>query len=453
MIDQRKVGDGRSGENELEREVQIKAWKVRRRARLALTDNSYSRGPGWRECRANFGGRIVVTGPTRFLANQTAEYRSYVTAAQQYVSKLSPEERDWLRRKPYDQSSGHQQWFDVMYLAMNIIRVMDLPASANVLEVGAGPGWITEILLMLGYNVVAVEPAADMISIARARVAALKSHYGIDIAERVQFHTQSIEESNFPQGVFDGVLFYDALHHVIDDQRTLRVCFETLKPGGVLGLVEGAWHPTFKELEKSLTEEMKKFGTLENPFDQEHLDQQLRTIGFTDITRYIAINGFFPVAIDNSTLRAVAWGPAATRNDLTARKPQNASLPEWVVDISIVSCRASFNAEFGRSLFVSLVLQNRGSAVLAKGGNAPGAINVALRRHAPDESIEEAPHRLPLPHALASGQSIELSHTFSLKDHQSFEGWSLELVREQVCWLEALGVRPQPVYPNLEPSD
>ncbi len=61
----------------------------------------------------------------------------------------------------------------------------------------------------------------------------------------------------------------------------------------MLGIVEGAWHPGNKALERQLVKEMDTYGTLENPFSIEYLDCLLKRYGFIDQVRYISVNGFF----------------------------------------------------------------------------------------------------------------------------------------------------------------
>nr|NQU92707.1 class I SAM-dependent methyltransferase [Bacteroidota bacterium] len=228
----------------------------------------------------------------RFLTSNPIAYKKAIDAAQQYVSKLEEGNYKWLFTKPYESSPGNKEYFRLMYDLLNILKAMNIPSGARILEVGSGPGWITEILLMLGFSVDALEPSEDMIKIAKERCS-VYTHYNSEAKHKVNYHQSTIEEIEFEEERFDAVLFFDSLHHVVDEGIAINKSFRFLKPGGYLGVVEGAWHPSNTELERVLMAEMKKYGTLENPFTTEYIDHILTNSGFTDIQRYVGVNGFY----------------------------------------------------------------------------------------------------------------------------------------------------------------
>src|SRR6202043_279472 len=129
----------------------------------------------------------------RYLSDQPERMEAYLRGAREYVSRLADENRAWLHRKPFDVSTGHPAFFDEMYGIMNLLRAMAITPRGRVLEVGSGPGWVTEILLALGYDVDAVEPSADMIAIARERVADARRHYHLGDSPRAEFHAEPLE--------------------------------------------------------------------------------------------------------------------------------------------------------------------------------------------------------------------------------------------------------------------
>ena len=73
---------------------------------------------------------------------------------------------------------------------MNLLRAMGVTPGGRVVEVGSGPGWVTEILLALGYEVDAVEPSEDMIAIAKERIAHARAHYHLGPLPRADFHVE-----------------------------------------------------------------------------------------------------------------------------------------------------------------------------------------------------------------------------------------------------------------------
>ena len=99
-----------------------------------------------------------------------------------------------------------------------------LPGAARVLDLGAGTGKFTAMLVEPGREVVAIEPVAQM----RAQLAReLPSvHVAAGAAEAVPFAGES----------FDAVFAAQAFHW-FDGSRTLAEIRRVLRPGGRLGLI------------------------------------------------------------------------------------------------------------------------------------------------------------------------------------------------------------------------
>ena len=103
------------------------------------------------------------------------------------------------------------------------------PPSTNrppmvVLDVGCGAGILSESMASLGYQVVATDPAARNIEIARNHA----KQMGLDI----DYHEGLIE--NLELKTFDAILVMEVVEHVPDVQILLNECIKRLKPGGHL---------------------------------------------------------------------------------------------------------------------------------------------------------------------------------------------------------------------------
>jgi SAM-dependent methyltransferase len=97
-----------------------------------------------------------------------------------------------------------------------------LPADVRrVVDVGAGTGKLTRVLLDLGFDVVAVEPDAGMRALLPARAEALDG---------------SAEAIALPDGSVDAVLAGQAFHW-FDPARALPEMARVLRPGGTVGLL------------------------------------------------------------------------------------------------------------------------------------------------------------------------------------------------------------------------
>ncbi|MBF0307066.1 MAG: methyltransferase domain-containing protein [Alphaproteobacteria bacterium] len=387
----------------------------------------------------------------RFLGDRAVDYRGAIDAARAYVSKLSDGEADWLRYKPFDPTPGNPQYFRLMYDLLNILQAMAVPRNGRVLEIGGGPGWITEILVMLGHSVDVIEPAADLADIARARCDSLAAHYRRSAPPSVRFHGAPLEEADFPERSFDAILFFDVLHHVVDERAALSNCFRFLAPGGNLGIVEAAWRPDCPQMERALLDEMEKFGVVENPFTAQYLDQLLREFGFIDIQRFTGVNGFFGERDLDSPLRA--FGPPLTSlNNLTARRPSIAEIlyPDCtdLDHVTGVTLDLISGAIDQRARAASLVvrLTNTGRTRLSHRPSDVGQVTLALRRGEPGSpAFVECAERHPLIETLIPGHSLVMRIDYTLPAGVDLRDWQVDLVAEGAFWFSRRGIPALPI--------
>jgi SAM-dependent methyltransferase len=119
-------------------------------------------------------------------------------------------------------------------------RRYDLPIEGRVLELGGGYGWLSAYMkcafpdITMVYSDVSVE-------------AVKKSHqyeelFGSTIDEK---WVTSAEDTPFPNGSCDTVVFFASFHHVQDPDAALRECARILKPGGHLLLLLEPACPAF----------------------------------------------------------------------------------------------------------------------------------------------------------------------------------------------------------------
>lgn len=126
--------------------------------------------------------------------------------------------------------------------------VRDLPRNGHgpagvtrILDVGSGPGVITCLLARAfpRAEVVAVDGAEALLRRAEARAAA----DGLD--GRVRVHHADLPDGFAEVGVADLVWAGRTVHHLGDQQAALTRLAGTLRPGGVLAIVEGGLPPRF----------------------------------------------------------------------------------------------------------------------------------------------------------------------------------------------------------------
>ncbi len=109
------------------------------------------------------------------------------------------------------------------------------PLPARLLDVGCGTGWTSVFFAKRGYEVVGVDIAPDMIFHAnqiKAREGLSNLHFRECDYEHLEYHQE-----------FECAVFYDALHHAVDEELALRKTYQALKPGGLCIASEpGAGH-------------------------------------------------------------------------------------------------------------------------------------------------------------------------------------------------------------------
>ncbi|MGH9783203.1 MAG: class I SAM-dependent methyltransferase, partial [Terriglobia bacterium] len=92
------------------------------------------------------------------------------------------------------------------------------------LDVGCGRGDFLRQMKQLGWTVSGVEPDAAAAELARQSLNAPIFH-------------GTLEDAPLPESAFDAVCMSHVIEHLSDPLRTLRRCWELLKPGGKLSVV------------------------------------------------------------------------------------------------------------------------------------------------------------------------------------------------------------------------
>lgn len=105
-----------------------------------------------------------------------------------------------------------------------IMRLLP-PPPARVLDFGCGTGWTSLFLGRRGYHVTGVDISQDMLCAAEG----LRCDEGLD---HVRFVAADYEALPF-KAEFDAALFYDSLHHAVDEELAVRSAHRALVPGGV----------------------------------------------------------------------------------------------------------------------------------------------------------------------------------------------------------------------------
>lgn len=370
-------------------------------------------------------------------------HHDHVGGHRGYVARLTPERRRWLHTKPFDPPPGHAYELPRSIRGFaHVVEALGLAPGAEILDLGCGPGWMTEWLARCGYRVTGIDVSEDMIAIARGRCAAIATGpRGLAGAPQVELHAMAVTELP-ASGRFDAAIAYDAMHHFADERATLAAIRGALAPGGRLYVYEGVRPPRGSAGERELLEEMRRYGTLEAPFDPEYLVRVVREAGFDPVTRHVELDRLVDLSDPAGELRRLrALMRAPDTNTLIALNPLGAGDPAATAGFSArIEAGPAGGAERDHR-FVSVTVTNTGARPLRAalpGADVPGAVNVGPHLAPPGGGRRELP-RTPLPRALRPGESAVVDVALPVAAIAGAAEVHIDLVREGLFWFGDAG--------------
>jgi SAM-dependent methyltransferase len=192
------------------------------------------------------------------------------------VQKLKQGEIDYMKNIG---DEGAQAAFDKPFshftcsknlVDLGIIMALLPPPPARLLDLGCGTGWTSAFFARRGYRVTGQDIAPDMIQYAERNRARYE-------AANLDFVLSDYESLNFSEP-FDCAVFYDSLHHAVDERAALQSVFRALRPGGVLITHEpGSGHSKSPDSIRA----MELYGVTEKDMPPIHIRDLCRTIGFS----------------------------------------------------------------------------------------------------------------------------------------------------------------------------
>jgi 2-polyprenyl-3-methyl-5-hydroxy-6-metoxy-1,4-benzoquinol methylase len=238
-----------------------------------------------------------------------------------YPKKLDERGKQWLHDKPfssYDREESQKNFHD--FSTILFLLNQNAPKAKKILELGCGPGWLSNFLSKMDYQVSGLDISDGMIAIARENAAKQK----LD----TKFYVKDLEEIDQDQiSKNDIVIFYDALHHCLDDEKAMQAAYAYLKPNGILILAEPNAIHTENEGAKTAVD---KYGVTERGIIIKNISSYLKSIGFESVMRYHASGQSFSPRSESpkETLKMIIfpllarfyYGRFKTRVWLVARK-------------------------------------------------------------------------------------------------------------------------------------
>jgi SAM-dependent methyltransferase len=113
---------------------------------------------------------------------------------------------------------------DLLLMQVGAVLALLPPPPARVLEAGCGIGWLSRIFAQRGYTCTGIDVCPRAIELAEQQpaVAGPAPQFLVQDVEAIPFHKE-----------FDAVVFFDALHHAIDESEALHGAYRALRPGGI----------------------------------------------------------------------------------------------------------------------------------------------------------------------------------------------------------------------------
>jgi ubiquinone/menaquinone biosynthesis C-methylase UbiE len=142
-------------------------------------------------------------------------------AEKSYMSRAGSEH--WERTKPFA-PPGHDMLPHGLPLILDFavaVTFLDLKPGERVLDLGAGPCWVSEWLQRLNVETVSVDIAVEMLRVGRDR-----------LPGKPLVAAGDLEHLPIRSATFDKAVCLNAFHHVPDMPRGLAEIHRVLKPGG-----------------------------------------------------------------------------------------------------------------------------------------------------------------------------------------------------------------------------
>jgi SAM-dependent methyltransferase len=372
--------------------------------------------------------------------------QDYGEGHRRYVERVGAAGELWLRTKPFSAPPGRELW-ECLRTFSHIVERLGLEHRAQVLDVGCGPGWLSEFLARCGYWVTGVDVSEDMVRLARERVAAIAAPIGEGNQALAEFHALPVQELPW-RSRFEAAILYDAMHHFEDEVETLRVIRSTLAPGGAIFIHEGVRPAEGSEGERQLIAEMEQYGTLESPFDPEYLVAVLGEAGFIHVKRFAAVDELLDVAEARRELRRIeARLEYPPMNTVIAENPVPAGIHDDGKSFhALIEASGSWEPTTpdGDELSLPIAVTNIGRSFWpASPSDAlpPGVVTIWPYLPA-DDGDKVALARLALPHSLASGESIQVEVHIPRAGVVGRDEVGIDLVREGIAWFADYGSSP-----------
>lgn len=122
----------------------------------------------------------------------------------------------------------------------SLIKDLNIPSTANILDIGTGGGRMAVLLALNGYNVLTGEPKGDDSKWAKRDWENNAEKVGV--GDRISFRHFNAEDMPFETGKFEAVFCFGSFHHIANKTKMLQECLRVIKENGLICIIEPASH-------------------------------------------------------------------------------------------------------------------------------------------------------------------------------------------------------------------
>ncbi|WP_044930708.1 class I SAM-dependent methyltransferase [Butyrivibrio sp. AC2005] len=134
----------------------------------------------------------------------------------------------------------------------------DERGKIKILDIGAGPGFISIILAELGYTVTAADFAKTMLAEARKNAG--------ELADMISFRTENAMELGFEDDCFDVVFSRNLTWNLPDPQKAYSEWMRVLKKDGLMLIFDANWYAYLRDSEKKEQYDLDRANVKEQGF-------------------------------------------------------------------------------------------------------------------------------------------------------------------------------------------
>jgi len=175
-----------------------------------------------------------------------------------------------------------------------MVGALNLPVRSSILDVACGPGWVSEYFANLGHVVLGLDICDDFVELARQRLEAVPFEVFPGEKPTAEFLLHDIEQSAVPSPRrFDLAYFESSLHHFLNPIAALRNVANSLKPDGVVAIVEAEAPPKESDDYQKNIRIMAEYHTIERPYKRSQLLELLAITGFEHYRFYFPVCGLY----------------------------------------------------------------------------------------------------------------------------------------------------------------